>query len=340
MIKIQYCDRKWVEKCHLEYVKKRIQKSAANMKTKYVKELEILLELQKRLNRKSKPSNDGMEEAMENIRKIAIYPYLEELIAMQKEWFELFEKDDREILSEAIKNLLIYDSFYNGLGIEIDQKMIQWNRQKLLVENNAKICPYCGRQYITSWREETTACCDHYYPKELFPLLSINMYNLVPSCYVCNSVLKGRNVKNESDLHLYPYQDDSEILKFKVKIEDAGSLYNISEEANSIEIISQVDDEPQIARAEKSLELFKLEEIYQYHVKDAFKLRKALKEESSEAYQKIFSENYKQLENISNYAFSYRQKDMLNEPLVKFRRDIEEQFKESCASLCIDDSVG
>ena len=31
---------------------------------------------------------------------------------------------------------------------------------------------------------------------------------------------------------------------------------------------------------------------------------------------------------------------MLNEPLVKFRRDIEEQFKESCASLGIDDSVG
>ena len=107
------------------------------------------------------------------------------------------------------------------------------------------------------------------------------------SCYVCNSVLKGRNVKNESDLHLYPYQDVSEILKFKVKIENAESLYNISEEANSIEIISQVDGEPQTSRAEKSLELFKLKEIYQYHAEDAFKLRKALKEESSKAYQKI-----------------------------------------------------
>lgn len=328
MIKIQYCNRELVEKCHLEYVKKRIQKSATNMKTKSVKELNILFELRERLNMKSKPSDDGMEEAMENIRKIAICPYLEELVAMQKEWFELFGADDRKILSGAIKNLLTYESFYDGLGIEIDQKMMQWNRQKLLVENNAKICPYCGRQYITSWQEKTTASCDHYYPKELYPLLSINMYNLVPSCYVCNSVLKGRNVKSENDLHLYPYQDASEILKFKVKIEDADSLYNISEEANSIEIISQINDELKTSRAEKSLELFRLQEIYQYHAEDAFKLRKALKEESSEAYQKIFSENYKQLENISNYAFSYRQKDMLNEPLVKFRRDIEEQFRE------------
>lgn len=331
MIKIQYRDREWVEKCHLEYVKKRIQKSAANMKTKSIKELEILLELQEKLNMKSEPPDDGMEEAMENIRKIAICPYLEELVAMQKEWFELFEEDDRKILSGVIKNLLAYDSFYDGLGIEIDQKMMQWNRQKLLVKNNAKICPYCGRQYITSWQEKTTASCDHYYPKELYPLLSINMYNLVPSCHVCNSVLKGRNVKNESDLHLYPYQDASEILKFKVKIEDAESLYNISEEANSIEIVSQVNDELKTSRAEKSLELFRLQEIYQYHAEDAFKLRKALKEEASEAYQKIFRENYKQLENINDYAFSYRKKDMLDEPLVKFRRDIEEQFKESDA---------
>lgn len=331
MIKIQYRDREWVEKCHLEYVKKRIQKSAANMKTKSIKELEILLELQEKLNMKSEPPDDGMEEAMENIRKIAICPYLEELVAMQKEWFELFEEDDRKILSGVIKNLLAYDSFYDGLGIEIDQKMMQWNRQKLLVKSNAKICPYCGRQYITSWQEGTTASCDHYYPKELYPLLSINMYNLVPSCHVCNSVLKGRNVKNESDLHLYPYQDASEILKFKVKIEDAESLYNISEEANSIEIVSQVNDELKTSRAEKSLELFRLQEIYQYHAEDAFKLRKALKEEASEAYQKIFRENYKQLENINDYAFSYRKKDMLDEPLVKFRRDIEEQFKESDA---------
>lgn len=102
MIKIQYCDREWVEKCHLEYVMKRIQKSATNMKTKCVKELEILLELRERLNKKSRPSDDGMGEAMENIHKIAICPYLEELVVMQKEWFELFEEDDRKILSGAI----------------------------------------------------------------------------------------------------------------------------------------------------------------------------------------------------------------------------------------------
>ena len=325
MIKIQYCDREWVEKCHLEYVKKRIKKSAADMKSKSIEELEILLDLRKKLN-KSIPLDDGME----SIRKIAICPYLEELVAIQKEWFKLFNEDDGAVLSKAIKNLLKYDSFYNGLEIEIDQKKIQWNRQKLLMENSTEICPYCGRQYITSWQEKSTASYDHYYPKELYPLLSINMYNLVPSCYICNSVLKGGNVKKESDLHLYPYQDASEILKFKVKIENVESLYNISKEANSIElIISQEDDELKTLRAKKSLELFKLQEVYQYHAEDAFKLRKALKEESSEAYQKIFSENYKQLENLSEYAFSYRQKDMSEEPLVKLKRDIEEQFKES-----------
>lgn len=53
--------------------------------------------------------------------------------------------------------------------------------------------------------------------------------------------------------------------------------------------------------------------------KDSFKLRKALKEESSEAYQIIFRENYKQLMNISDYAFSYRPSDMVDEPFVKFR---------------------
>ncbi len=62
------------------------------------------------------------------------------------------------------------------------------------------MCPYCNRQYISSYEygiddSRTTADADHYYPKEQYPILQMNIFNLVPSCNVCNSRTKGKSDK-------------------------------------------------------------------------------------------------------------------------------------------------
>lgn len=337
MIRINYCNLTYTERCHWEYVKKRIHKNAKNMslnekneKTEISIEWEILLELRRKIFAKSKNTNEALENEKETIHKIATCSELEFLVQLQEKWFQLFDEENRAVLCSALGTLLGYDDFYNGLEISVANEKICWNRHTLMQSVNTSICPYCGRQYITNRKNgTTTASCDHYYPKSQYPLLSINMYNLVPSCYVCNSVIKGNRLKRADQLHLYPYQDESNLLKFRIRIDNADSLYNVSKGDNFIEVeIGEACCESQMQKAKSSVELFELQDIYQYHQKDAFELRRALQEEASEAYQKIFKANFEQLNAINKFAFSYRRKELTQEPLVKFRRDIEEQFRE------------
>jgi len=48
-------------------------------------------------------------------------------------------------------------------------------RHELIASLGIQVCPYCNRQYITSWcngkKTRTTADIDHFYPKETYPLL-------------------------------------------------------------------------------------------------------------------------------------------------------------------------
>lgn len=321
MIQIEYEDKEMVEKCHLQYVRKRIEMNAAVFKSKCV-DKGISLEKLQQLRW------FGQKDTI--IQKIAISSDLDELVCLQEEWFQQIGIEHKDALAEALQKLLDYDHFYEGLKIQHEQREVKWNRHRLLTYTNVRICPYCDRQYLTLSDKMITASCDHYYPKGKFPLLSINMYNLIPCCHICNSVFKGDKVKEKQDLHLYPYADGTDSLKFRVAIENADNLYNLSEEANYINVeITDTNDSERKQRAENSRTLFHLQELYQFHAKDAYELRKALREEGNQQYQELFIENFKQLNAIKHYAFLYRTVDVRKEPLVKFRRDIEEQFRDA-----------
>lgn len=327
MIKIQYTQKSHTEKSHYYYVKNRIENNWKKMKKKagegdgqMSKEIQVLTKLRQAL----KISSDQEKKI---IRQIAISPNLRKLIKTQNRWFRL-AGPDVNFLSKALTDLLDYDNFYTGLNIKVSGQTWSWNRHCLMTASNTRVCPYCGRQYITTWEGKTTSSCDHYYPKSSYPLLCINMYNLVPCCHVCNSVMKGKPESDTKSLHLNPYIDPSDCLKFKVKTETVGSIFNISEEVTEIEIIEEnIKDEAQRLRAEMSRKIFHLKEVYQYHKREAFELRRALREEENEKYQEIFQNNFAGLSAIHSYAFLYRGREMTEEPLVKFKKDIEEQFR-------------
>ena len=54
-------------------------------------------------------------------------------------------------------------------------------------------CTYCNRQYTftvsgkNNGERITRPAFDHWFPKSRFPLLSLNLYNLIPCCAICNS---------------------------------------------------------------------------------------------------------------------------------------------------------
>ena len=143
------------------------------------------------------------------------------------------------------------------------------NRFLLSQLMKTSVCPYCNRQYISVLKKEkrTTATFDHYKREATFPMLKISLFNLIPSCYACNSLFKG--TKNGE--HLYPWEDDDKGLRFSFEaLDDTNPNFllnyysmNNCDDIQVVKIIVENErDEPKV---DNSIRLFKLQDVYQTH---------------------------------------------------------------------------
>lgn len=74
-------------------------------------------------------------------------------------------------------------------------------------------CVYCNRQYAFNIEKEggkndcnrfARPALDHWFPKSVYPLLSLSIHNLIPSCTICNSSAKGDTIFRLTT-HVNPY---------------------------------------------------------------------------------------------------------------------------------------
>lgn len=129
-------------------------------------------------------------------------------------------KDQIKQQSKLYNQLL---KIFNYKGFRDSQ---EWGAYKLAEALKIVVCPYCDRQYVHTFYDEQfkmRAPLDHFYDKGTYPFLSISFYNLIPSCYFCNSILK--HIKKFSiNTHLHPYLNGfEEDISFKVKFKKGKS---------------------------------------------------------------------------------------------------------------------
>ena len=103
---------------------------------------------------------------------------------------------------------------------------------ELFTDLKLRACPYCNLNYIDAVITEDDRNrskklidknnkvlrhhFDHYFPKNKFPFFGISFYNLIPSCYECNSALKGDNTDKTP---LNPYiQDFDSMATFYIQL--------------------------------------------------------------------------------------------------------------------------
>lgn len=73
------------------------------------------------------------------------------------------------------------------------------------------VCPYCNRSYIFTVKKDARngkarPQYDHFFPKSIYPYLAVSMYNLVPSCAVCNGGKSDvDSFKDKKRRYLNPY---------------------------------------------------------------------------------------------------------------------------------------
>ena len=273
-------------------------------------------------------------------------------------------KDEKKITkrTECLLEAFSYDDFDN-------RNKTTWGAYELCKFLKINVCPYCNRQYIFTVRDEDRDCItrpemDHFYPKSIYPFLSINLYNLIPSCHICN------HKKSDKDNHIiYPYKDGfGKDMLFRAKYKDfpeKSSILDISNvhiyfkerRCDVLETGKCIHNKCHQAR--KSIETFHLEEIYNEHklnLQDLFtryrnysdpKIDEITKlilnerlnldelglseDEKTKLYQKIAKTYTKRIRNtILGLTLGAGDKQY---PLRKFKEDIIEQLDETAKKM-------
>lgn len=215
------------------------------------------------------------------------------------------EADIKEEIKEEINEILCYGDFV--------RKKEGWCRTIFLKKLDVNVCPYCNRQYITNFSERATADIDHYIPQTECPLLALNIYNMIPSCQICNSRLKNKTEKR----HFYPYSDNEECFNFYYDDDKKSLKLDISNDKNG--------------HATNSNEIFHIGEIYeQNHTVHAEEVRSNTihyTEDYSKYYNKILKNLPIDYEYYEQALFPFKQiDDNTTEPLLKMKKDIYAQY--------------
>ncbi len=218
-------------------------------------------------------------------------------------------------LKTAIEYVFSYKTF-------IRKTASRYDAYDLANSLDIRTCPYCNRSYTTVIRKKngkkiSRPQFDHFFDKSSHPLLALSFFNLIPSCSICNSTVKGRKQFTIKS-HLHPYLDDNvDQITFSFKYSN--------ESFTGIEVVVITENN---SKASKTVEDFAIQEIYNSHTNELQDLLKT---------RLFFSQNY--LQNLKNtllvgldisddemyrilFGTEFQTKNFLNRPFSKFKKDI------------------
>lgn len=270
--------------------------------------------------------NSLLQNITDNVHSILLLPpeKLEEwAVKIDNEYPNIFSarstnnKMESTELGKQILEAFNYDNYRNNRLIDL-AKML-----------NVKCCPYCNMHY-TLYAEEGTKRSDqlakfqfdHFYSKNKYPMLSMSMYNLIPSCAICN---QSKSDKRLSIL-FHPYHSDI-CKQFKFELDNPIGLYSGEKTSDYIDVNfvptgsfqSELDD---------FVQTFHLKALYQRHGDVA-------QETFDKAYEYPYYSAPSNFEWLSNSSPEYikrlwmgtytKENEIEKRPLTKFILDLEEQ---------------
>lgn len=267
------------------------------------------------------------------------------------EYKELLRKFSKKKNSDnfisSLKSILNKIIDYSKLGNNgfLDKQGVYWNSYRLTSEIGINVCPYCNRNYINTVKDNKNkaiirAQLDHFFCKSSYPLLALSIYNLIPSCYNCNSNLKGQT-KFSLDKHLNPYIENYDSAKFRFYINHSDDKFDSSvlcgidiDKKHQFEVkltTKEINDKKTEEKILNNNSIFKIDDIYSTH-------QDIVSELITKRY--LWDDNY--LKNLSSqfgqfgldddevyrlFIGNYKnEKDHSRRPLSKLTKDIFDQL--------------
>lgn len=202
---------------------------------------------------------------------------------------------------------------------------------------NVKTCPYCNMHY-TLYTERTAGYdklakfqFDHFYPKTSYPVLSMSLYNLIPSCAICNH---GKS-KTTLSLDFHPYHSDIS-KKYKFRLHDPLNLYLGQRTVDVIDVDLIANPGNSQQDIDEFSKAFNLKTLYQRHCDVA-------QEIFDKAYEHPYYSNPDNFKWLSNCQPDYimrlwmgtyiSEQDIHKRPMTKFIQDLWDQATEIKISI-------
>jgi hypothetical protein len=165
--------------------------------------------------------------------------------------------------NKEVFKIFNYDHDHNGFT-KWSHGLLAYDHAELL---NLNCCPYCNAQFTYTIRRggaRTRPHFDHFYAKSVHPYLALSFYNLVPSCYVCNSNLKSTEEFLDST-HLHPFiYGFEDLYRFRANVDQADFVVNKNDFDLKLEPCPD-GDAVLSAKAERSIKSFALDIRYENH---------------------------------------------------------------------------
>lgn len=185
---------------------------------------------------------------------------------------------------------------------------------------NLNVCPYCNRNFINPIYKENSVGSDnknqspdieHFFPKSIYPFLSLSISNLLPSCAFCNKIKSDVDTFQHNCLS--PYEIKNSDFRFDFTLD--------TDQVKKVKLISKTGC--------KNSEILHLESLYnEVHSKyindmfgDVLKYPKSYYEKSMKNF-KLTESEYKKV--FRNYS---KEKDFNKHPLSKMTKDLYNQIK-------------
>jgi len=197
------------------------------------------------------------------------------------------------------------------------------------IEENGDIhtCYFCNIDFINPFKVRNTKTkngftLDHFLDKATYPFLALSIYNLIPSCYICNSKVKGTSAIKAPSPTSKKFDFDEKV-KFKTFVKNENLQIK---DDNDFRLLLKEDFSEKYTSYIDTLELNGRYEYYKYKVIEFINKRKLYPDSRIK---ELADLTHQTQEKVKQDLFGefLNDKDLHKRPLSKLIKDISEELE-------------
>ena len=261
-----------------------------------------------------------IQKEIKKIRNVRVRKKLRKL-----NWYKILVGNITEIrqIISSNKSLLFEREHYKYIFENLYKNELsgkdELKKQFFNLFEDLNVCPYCNRNFVNPIYKENSVGADnknqspdieHFFPKSIYPFLSLSISNLLPSCAFCNKIKSDVDTFKHNCLSPYEIKDSDFRFDFSLELN----------QVKKVKFISKTDS--------KNSEILHLESLYnEVHSKyindifdDILKYPRTYKDSLKKEF-KLTEDYYKKV--FRNY---YKEEHFNKHPLLKMTKDLYNQI--------------